>query len=44
MLAALLRGIVGADDAVGNDAVGAAAAAAAAVDDDGDDDDGQPMD
>lgn len=42
MLAALLRGIVGADDAVGNDAVGAAAAAA--VDDDGDDDDGQPMD
>lgn len=43
MLAALLRDIVGADDAVGNDAVGAAAAAAA-VDDDGDDDDGQPMD
>lgn len=42
MLAALLRDIVGADDAVGNDAVGAAAAAA--VDDDGDDDDGQPMD
>jgi len=44
VLVALLRSIVGADDAVGNGAVAAAAVdVVAAVDDDGDDD-GQPVD